>query len=223
MYKIIPYGDSSLLINFKQVVSDVVNDKVVHLYHQLIEADILGVVSVIPSYCSITIRYKSPCVFKELSIEINKLTKVTQSFDLKNNNVKLMPVCYHESLALDKQAIEVYTKLSWDEIIKLHSENTYRVFMIGFTPGFPYLGGLHQSLTIPRLKTPRLQVPKGVVGLANNQTGIYPMASPGGWQIIGQTPISLFNPEKEFTLSIGDCVRFYEISLQEFNNWTHED
>lgn len=223
MYKIQPYGDSALLINFEQVVSTEVNDEVVRLYQQLIKANIEGVVSVIPSYCSITIRYKPSLTFQELSDSINELSKEPKSPDLKRYKDIIIPVCYHHSLALDNQEIEAHTKLNWNEIIKRHTQNIYRVFMIGFTPGFPYLGGLHESITTPRLKTPRLQVPKGSVGLANNQTGIYPSASPGGWQIIGQTPIALFNPEKEFALSIGDHVRFHEISLEEFNNWTDED
>lgn len=223
MYKILPYGDSALLINFEQVVSAEVNDEVVRLYQQLIKANIEDVVSVIPSYCSITIRYKYPLTFQELSHLINELNKEPKSPDLKRHKDINIPVCYHHSLALDKQEIEAHTKLNWNEIIKRHTQNTYRVFMIGFTPGFPYLGGLHESLITPRLQTPRLKVPKGAVGIANNQTGIYPTASPGGWQIIGQTPISLFNPEKEFTLSIGDQVRFQEISLEEFNNWRDED
>lgn len=223
MYKIQPYGDSALLINFEQVISADVNDEVVRLYRQLLETDISGVVSVIPSYCSITIKFVSPLTFKGLNDSINYLNKFNQRNDLEVFKEVFIPVCYHESVALDKQRIEDHTRLSWSEIIKLHSENIYRVYMLGFTPGFPYLGGLHESLVTPRLDTPRLHVPKGSVGLANNQTGVYPSESPGGWQIIGRTPLSLFKPEKEFLLSIGDRVRFYEISLEDFNNWVDED
>ena len=128
-------------------------------------------------------------------------------------------MCYDETFAHDLEEVKTITGLSSTEIINLHTSVDYLVYMLGFTPGFPYLGGLDEKLYVPRKQTPRLKIEAGSVGLANGQTGIYPQDSPGGWQIIGRTPIKLFSPDRPFPITMGDFIRFHSISKSEFKNW----
>jgi inhibitor of KinA len=137
--------------------------------------------------------------------------------DLIGRHVKI-PVCYDIALGLDLFELSQHSKLSIEEIIDKHSSQTYKVYMIGFLPGFPYMATVDVSIQMNRRAVPRQIVPKGSVGIAGEQTGIYPLDSPGGWQIIGQTPLNLFDISKEnpCLLSPGDRVEFYAISLEEF-------
>lgn len=135
-----------------------------------------------------------------------------------------LPVCYEDDCSLDMDTVSTYTQLSKKEIIKLHSTTIYHVHMIGFAPGFPYLGGLDERLFVPRQANPRLLVPSGSVGIGGRQTGIYPHESPGGWNIIGRTPISLFNLKNNppSILKSGDRVKFIPISFKEYSNLRHK-
>lgn len=116
-------------------------------------------------------------------------------------------------------------RIEADDVIDLHSRAAYQIYMIGFTPGFPFLGGLPEKLYAPRLKTPRLTVPKGSVGIANNQTGIYPLESPGGWQLIGRTPLCLFDPSRTAPLlyQAGDIIKFLPITEKEFRSMAEKE
>lgn len=214
-----PYGVDALLVNFKQVISKVVHEEVVGLYQKLINENITGVESIIPAYCSIVIKYTYPLSYDYLNILIIRLSKEVLCADNKVFEDIKIPVCYDKSLALDLQEVIAYTGLNKQEIISQHTHQKYLVYMLGFTPGFPYLGGMNEALYTPRKVSPRLRLPKGSVGIANDQTGVYPSESPGGWQIIGRTPLSLFKPGAPSLLSIGDSVTFYEISLEEFNSY----
>ena len=132
-----------------------------------------------------------------------------------------IPVCYHSSLAPDLHLLAVQLHLTTDELIRIHVATTYRVFMLGFLPGFAYMGPVDQRIVAPRHDRPRSAVPAGSVGIAGAQTGIYPMQSPGGWQLIGRTPLQLFTPHllPPCLLQPGDEVVMYPISLDEFNQW----
>ena len=142
-----------------------------------------------------------------------------------NENVKLplriIPICYDEAFALDQRKLEDICKLDYEEIIALHLNVEYTVAMFGFMPGFPYLNGLPLSLSIPRLKSPRKIIPKGSVGIANEMCGIYPNQTPGGWHIIGRSPLSLFDPSKNvMPLTLGQMVKFERISKKDFDGFT---
>ena len=224
-YKIIPYGSAALLIQFDQAINLKVHQEVISYYDELKALQITGVISITPAYSSITIRYNKKISYATLSKIIFSLTIPVDSSKtgtIERKEVKI-PVCYDKSLALDLEIVQKHTRLSHLEIINLHTSQSYPVYMVGFTPGFPYLGGLDKVLQTPRKSTPRLVTPKGAVGIANNQTGIYPNESPGGWQIIGQTPHSIFTAEKPPLINIGDNVRFYSISLDQFNDLKDED
>ena len=142
-----------------------------------------------------------------------------------NENVRLplriIPICYDEAFALDQRKLEDICKLDYEEIIALHLNVEYTVAMFGFMPGFPYLNGLPLSLSIPRLKSPRKIIPKGSVGIANEMCGIYPNQTPGGWHIIGRSPLSLFDPSKDvMPLNLGQMVKFERISKKDFDGFT---
>jgi inhibitor of KinA len=135
-----------------------------------------------------------------------------------------IPVHYGGDFGPDLEKVAEYLCLTPKEVIQLHCSKPYFIYMIGFMPGFPYMGELPDALVTPRLKTPRLSVPAGSVAIAQKQTGIYPVESPGGWQIIGRSPVQLFDPEKEppALLRMGDLVQFFPISKKEFDEWNSQ-
>ena len=132
-----------------------------------------------------------------------------------------IPVAYGGGYGPDLKWVAEYHQLTTEEVVRLHSETVYQVYMIGFTPGYPYLGELPAAIATPRRETPRTAVPKGSVAIAQRQTGIYPVESPGGWQIIGRTPFSLFNPDASppVPLKMGDQVKFVPINAEEYMRW----
>lgn len=139
-----------------------------------------------------------------------------------NKNIIEIPVCYDDEYGLDLNEMAQYHQTTKEEIIRIHTGNLYHVFMMGFSPGFPYMGILPDSIATPRKNQPRLKVPAGSVGIAGNQTGIYPSESPGGWNIIGRTPLKLFDKEKSqpFLLNTGDTIKFIPISKKQFEELT---
>ena len=219
-YTLQPYGEDAILINFKQVIEIETHHAVVQLYHQLKNAQLPEIISIIPAYCSIVVRYAHQITYSFICAKIEEIAQSKSFSTTQETKIIEVPVCYDINLGIDLQEVNKHTQLSLTEIINLHTSALYTVYLIGFTPGFPYLGGMDERLTTPRKNTPQLSVPKGAVGIANNQTGIYPNASPGGWQIIGQTPLAIFNPNQTPLFAIGDKVKFKAISLEEFNNHT---
>jgi inhibitor of KinA len=220
MYSIGPYGDSAILINLDQIIDETINEKAIAIARSIEEKNITGLTFIIPAYCSITVGYNP----LEIGYELLK-TKVEES--CKNSNPdKLVskkwkiPVCYDLDFALDMEDVTVLTGLSKNEIIEAHTGIEYRVYMLGFLPGFAYMGKTVEQLYCNRKATPRKKVSERSVGLAGNQTGIYPVDAPGGWQIIGSTPIDIFNKVKErpFLFSPGDKVKFYPVSKSEYRN-----
>ena len=184
-----------------------------------------------PAYSSLTIFYdllilqnKRPINKSCGEIVLVHVKKILAE-DIKissfsNRKIKI-PVCYSEKYGLDLQDISKATNLPIKEIIKLHTAKKYRVYMIGFLPGFAYMGEVDEQIAMPRKKQPRIDVDAGSVGIAGMQTGIYPLDSPGGWQIIGKTPVKLFDKEKDdpVLLQPGDEIEFYSITEDEFANY----
>lgn len=175
---------------------------------------------VVPSYHTITVYYKKE--IKNPANEIQRLLKKYEHCSEEGTGERTrklhIPVCYDDEFGLDMERVMKYTQLSKKEIISLHTHHTYTVYMIGFLPGFPYLGGLNEKLATPRLDSPRAKVLKGTVGIGNNQTGVYPLDSPGGWNIIGRTPLDLYLPSRSepFFIQAGDQLEFLSISMGEF-------
>ena len=214
------YGDSALLINFDQKIDPEINLAVVALKDAIEKFTIPGVTFCIPAYCSLTVGYNPSVLhYDELCEQINALTSINMDDKkLQPGRTLKIPVCYEVPYALDFPDLIQQTGVSREEIIKIHTTTPFRVYMLGFLPGFAYMGRLPETLFCSRKKTPRLRVPAQSVGLAGYQTGIYPSEAPGGWQIIGRTPLKIFDGEKEnpFLFQPGDQVVFEAISKEEF-------
>lgn len=188
-----------------------------------------GMIEAVPAYSSLTIHYNVVTVKKSAKQQLAyEWVKETVESFLEQNagdpEIKMrlvrVPVCYDKEYGYDLDAIAFTKKLSIEEIIELHTAETYRIYLLGFLPGFPYMATLNEKLTMPRRSQPRLSLPAGSVGIAGRQTGIYPLDSPGGWQIIGRTPLQLFDAQNEnpTLLRVGDTIQFYSITADEFKD-----
>ncbi len=208
-----PFGDSALLINFEQKIEEAINAKVIALAEAIEAAAIPGLTFLTPAYCSLTVGYDPLKIgFGEFCQKIKPLAEsLSGHFAIKKNRVLEIPVNYAEPHCLDMAEVVQQTGLSASEIIERHTSIEYRVYMMGFLPGFVYLGSLPEQLYCTRKAKPRLRVPARSVGLAGQQTGIYPSEAPGGWQIIGRTPVNIFDGKKDnpFYFQAGDIVKFY--------------
>jgi inhibitor of KinA len=155
----------------------------------------------------------------ETSEMVRSLIQEKDAVTLPEPRTVDIPVCYEGEMAPDLGDVSAQTGRTVEEVIRLHSGTEYLVYFLGFSPGFPYLGDLPRELASPRLKTPRLRVPAGSVAIGGSQTGIYPVDSPGGWRLIGRTPLPLFSPEKDppTLLRMGDRVRFVPITSEDFH------
>lgn len=204
-------GDRSLLVELGETISPEVNRRVQELMRQLEQAHLPGVREFAPGYRSLLVVFDpmaiSPAV---LQMRIANVAAQSGSSGLPQAKSVTIPVFYGGDYGPDLEWVSGHLGISTEEVIRLHTETVYRVYMIGFTPGYPYMGELQAALAIPRRGTPRTRVPKGSVGIAQRQTGIYPVESPGGWQIIGWTPIELFDPNRKLPslLEMGDRVKF---------------
>ncbi|MGY5353678.1 5-oxoprolinase subunit PxpB [Wenyingzhuangia sp. IMCC45467] len=216
-YSVINYGENALLMQFKDVISLEVHQYVKSCYEQLTKLHLIGVQSLIPAYNSITILFDPLKINqKDLRIFIENTPFDKYENQQIEKNIVEIPVCYQEPYALDLAFVASELGVTKQNIIDIHSAKPYLVYMLGFAPGFMYLGGLDERLQIARKQTPRIQIPAGAVGLADKQTGVYPLVTPGGWQIIGQTPLPLFSKEKPSLVQMGDYVQFVPISVNEF-------
>jgi inhibitor of KinA len=214
-------SDHSLLVVFGNGVSRDIHHNVLRLFKFLQSRPPAGLRNIHPAYNSVLISF-DPIVAppKEFELQIRFLLSRFDSVILTSPRTVEVPVCYDRSLAPDLEFVASHTGLAVDDVVRLHASVEYLVYFVGFTPGFPYLGDLPDRLATPRLATPRLHVPGGSVAIGGRQTGIYSLPSPGGWRVIGRTPLKLFRPRETFPtlLEIGDHVTFRPVSLQEFND-----
>lgn len=215
----LPSGDSSLIIEVGNEISENINKKIRDLVYCINKAKIKGIVELIPTYSTILISYDPIKIsFNGLVEKLKEVEKNMKEIKLPEALVIHIPTLYGGEYGKDIQYVSKHNNITTKEVIKIHSEAKYLVYMLGFTPGFPYLGGMSEKISTPRLKTPREKIPAGSVGIAGSQTGIYPIDSPGGWRLIGRTPIKLFNldREKEVLLKAGDYLKFYPIDEEEY-------
>ncbi len=212
-------GDRGLLMEYGDAIDPSVNRRIRSMAGALGKSPLAGVTEIIPTYRSLILIY-DPLVTAPpvLEPELLRMDGELSEISIPDPHVVEIPVCYGGAFGEDLPFVASSHDLTEEEVIRLHSETVYPIYMLGFTPGFPYLGGLSEKLHTPRLSTPRSVVPAGSVGIANNQTGIYPIDSPGGWQLIGRSPLKLFDPEREdpILLTAGDCVRFTPVTEAEF-------
>ena len=215
-------GDRALLIELGDQISPDVNQKVRELFAGLDQQAIDGFIELVPSYRSLMIIYDPLKIsLPELKIHISDTANQLDSLQLPPPKTIEIPVVYGEEYGPDLEWVAEFQKITPGEVIRLHTQPIYQVYMIGFMPGYPYLGEVPDALVTPRRKTPRTHVPKGSVAIAQKQTGIYPVESPGGWQIIGRTPINLFDPQQKSPslLGMGDQIKFYAISKKNMLKW----
>ena len=215
-------GDCSVLVELGDEISPLVNQKVGELLAGLDQQSIAGILDLVPGYRSLLVVYdplqlSMDKLQNKIDITLNQLN----TSELPAPRTVEIPVVYGDEYGPDLQWVADYQKISPEEVVRLHTQPLYRVYMIGFMPGYPYLGEVPEGLVTPRRNTPRTHVPQGSVAIAQKQTGIYPVESPGGWQIIGRTPVSLFDPHQASPsfLEMGDQVRFYAISKKEMLQW----
>ena len=211
-------GDSAVLVEFGDKIDPLINQQVYRLDAWLKADTLAGVLEFIPAYTSLVIQYDSGRL--NVSEALAWLNHKIKSCPKENNSSQKLievPVVYGGKAGVDLSAVAAAHQLSDEEAIQIHSQNEYTVAMMGFTPGFAYLSGMDSRLSTPRLSSPRTQVPAGSVGIAGVQTGIYSIESPGGWQLIGRTALTLFDPlnQEPFLFSPGDKVRFIPISPAE--------
>jgi KipI family sensor histidine kinase inhibitor len=217
-YRIEPNSEIGFTVIFDEPVSAALSQYIIGLADSFRAIWPVGTIETIPAYNSLTVLSysldKSQCLD-----EMRRLISDFESKGLKETKCIDVPVCYHKSLGIDLLSFADRVNLSVDEVIKRHSHPEYLVHMLGFLPGFLYLGGLDETLHCPRKLTPVTQVPAGSVGIGGSQTGVYPVASPAGWHILGQTPMQFFNPDAEqpFAVKPLDTIRFIPISLEDFN------
>jgi len=215
-------GDRGLLLEFGDTISREINEKVRRMVLAIQAESIEGIVETVPTYRSLLILYDPMILSVEgLRGKLFQIEEGLQQTPLPEPRLTRIPVTYGGAYGPDLEEVARVHQISPKEVVQLHCGTPYLIYMIGFMPGYPYMGELPQALVTPRLKTPRLSVPKGSVAIAQRQTGIYSMKSPGGWQILGRTPVELFDPRKDppALLQMGDFVQFYPIDEKEFKDW----
>ncbi len=210
-----PAGDRGLLVEFGRGIDPATNARVRALSTALKESPLDGVIEFVPTYCALLIIYDPLLIIREeLETALLKLAEEAASREWPPPRTIEIPVCYGGEHGPDIEDVGLRCRLSPLEVARLHAAVTYDVYMIGFSPGFPFLGGLDERLHTPRLPTPRTWVPGGSVGIANDQTGVYSVPSAGGWRLIGRTPLRLFDSARRdpFLVKAGDRVKFEPIS-----------
>ncbi len=229
-YRIFPLGDAALTIDFGNTISQNINKEVIARFNQLQQQPVPGTIEMIPAYNSLTIYYdvmglkkkinNFNAVFEWMKERLEEKLKIPVQENAIKERVIRIPVCYESEFSPDLQQLATTKNISVDEVIEIHTSETYKVYMLGFLPGFAYMGEVDDKIAMPRKSQPQ-NVVAGSVGIAGKQTGIYPLASPGGWQIIGRTPLKLFDIEREepVLLKAGDAIHFFSISKDEFKNF----
>ena len=223
--KILPAGDRALVADFGNVISEDVNRRVNALKKSLLAEQVAGVREMIPTYRSLLVEYDPAVIsMQSLRARIEAASRSDASAAAEKKRVLEIPCCYGGAYGEDLPGLSELTGLSEREIIAIHAGTEYRVYMLGFLPGFVYLGGMDERIAAPRLSSPRVSIPAGSVGIGGSQTGVYPMASPGGWRLIGRTPVSFYDPAREHPVlcEAGDYIRFVPISPEEYERQTKE-
>ena len=222
--KFLASGDTALIVEFGRSVDPTVSELVLALAQRVEAAAIAGVVEVVPTFRSLMVHY-DPLALTQAALKRAVRTMLDGlRGSTRGGRHWLIPTCYEESVGLDLAEVAARTGLSVPALVTLHSAASFRVYMMGFLPGFPYLGGLPGALELPRRETPRLRVPRGSVAIAMDMTCIYTLESPGGWHVLGRTPAALFDLRRDppAPLAAGDSVSFQPISLHEYDRLAAE-
>ncbi len=217
--RFLPCGDCAVTVAFPQEIQEDTNRKLRYLAARISDAGIRGVRECVPTFCSMTVYFDSLIISsRKLESHIRKLLGAYREDTADRKRIFMIPVCYEAEYAPDMEDECSLTGLTRDQVVSLHSSTDYLIYMLGFLPGFPYLGGMDPRLEAPRLDSPRTAIPAGAVGIGGAQTGIYPLVSPGGWRLIGRTPVKVYDPQRQDPIlyRAGDYIRFYPIGAAEF-------
>ena len=229
-HRIFFIGDSVATIDFGNVIDEQINKKVIAIFHHLCEHPLLGMIEALPAYSSVTIYFNVPLLRKKISPQRKVYDWITRELDKLMLNDFLhspvekrlvrIPVCYESEFGNDLSWIAGTKNISTEEIVRAHTSKKYRVYMLGFLPGFAYMGEVPEEIAVPRKPQPQ-PILAGSVGIAGRQTGVYPLNSPGGWRIIGRTPLQIFDKNNPGVclVSAGDQAEFYSITQDEFKNY----
>ncbi|WP_139891158.1 5-oxoprolinase subunit PxpB [Bacillus sp. D386] len=227
-YSLHPLGDRAILIEFGKEIDEETYNSVRKISNILESEQPEWLIEVVPAYTTLTLFYSPEYVYRAfqesrlpyeiITSELKRLLdRLQPSIKNEQRRVKI-PICYGGEYGPDLVYVAKYNYLTEQEVIEIHSSGDYLIYMLGFAPGFPYIGGMSKEISAPRRKSPRQNIPPGTVGIAGEQTGIYPIETPGGWQLIGRTPLKLFNPtdSSPTLLQAGDRVQFKPISHEEY-------
>lgn len=212
-------GDSAVAVEFGTEICPEINYRIRALKNAVDKAQVEGIVETVPTYCSLLVHYDPTAIqYAQIVAQLKRLQASAADADLPQPTVIEIPVCYGGEFGPDLQNVAQLHNLRQDEVISIHSSTDYLVYMLGFIAGFPYLGGMDPRLATPRLEVPRVLTRGGSVGIAGCQTGVYPVDSPGGWQLIGRTPLKLYDPtrEKVTLLDAGCYVHFHPVDPPEY-------
>jgi len=216
-----PVGDCAISIDFGQVIDPKINRHIRQTIERIKELQLEGIIELVPTYCALLVEYDAMLYSYAEICKIMEPTLEEGMTDATNELVTVVevPTVYGGAFGPDLSFVASHNHLSEDEVISIHSGTDYLVYMLGFIPGFTYLGGMDPRIATPRLSSPRTLIPAGSVGIAGEQTGTYPSDSPGGWQIIGRTPVTMYDMSKAQAalLNAGDYVRYVPIDESEFH------
>ena len=213
-------GDSSVCVEFGNEISPDINRKIRAFKIAVEKSGIPGIVETVPTYRSLLVHYKPEVIgFQAITEKFKSLMGTLDNIEIPPPTVIEIPVLYGGEMGPDIENVASHNGKTVEEVIKIHTSQEYLIYMIGFIAGFPYLGGMSKEIATPRLKEPRVKIDGGSVGIAGEQTGIYPLDSPGGWQLIGRTPLKLYDAEREkpVLLEAGQYIKFRSISQKEFD------
>ena len=219
-------GDTSITVEFGNEISEAINARIRAFGIALADSKLPGIVETVPTYRSITVHYDPEQIrYDALVAELKKLLGKLDKIQIPPSTVLEIPVLYGGETGPDLDFVAEHSGLTPEEVIKLHTSTEYLIYMLGFTPGFTYLGGMDEKIATPRLKTPRVKIPAGSVGIAGSQTGVYPIDSPGGWQLIGQTPVHMYDANRATPIlpEAGQYIKFYAIDQAEFDRIAAEE
>lgn len=222
-FRIVAAGESALIVEFEERIDPAINARAIACAEAIHTARVAGVRDVVPAYRSVAV-YFDPLRTDGDALRQRMAQEAAQppGPPAASPEPIRIPVCYGGDLGPDLADLATFAGMAEADVVRTHADATYRVFMLGFVPGFAYLGIVDRRIAMPRRSTPRVRVPAGSVGVAGVQTGVYPVETPGGWQLIGRTPVKPFDPSRDepFLMTAGDAVQFYPIDRAEFDRWS---
>ncbi len=217
----IPAGDEAIVIEFGKTIDEEINNRVISMAASIKNKRIRGVREILPTYRSLMVFYNPKKIsYIRLVNMVKTLDYNAVSDKEESQKTLIVPCCYEDNFGPDLEDMSKELGLTRDEIVKIHSDVKYKIYMLGFLPGFVYLGGLDKRINIPRLKTPRTRIPARSVGIGGAQTGVYPVDSPGGWRLIGSTPIDFYDIKRDNPIlcEAGEYIRFKPVSRSEYDD-----